>query len=470
MSDSPAARPSRREFLSTSTKAAVGAGLLGGLALPARAYAGQDSTIKVGLIGCGGRGSGAAVQALSTDGPVKLVAVGDAFEDQARGALRRIQGALGERAAERVQVIDEHVFSGFDAYQGVIASGVDLVILATPPGFRPIHFEAAVRAGKHVFAEKPVATDAPGVRKFLEAVKVAKEKNLKVGVGLQRHHQNSYLETMKQLHDGAIGEIVALRCYWNGSGVWEPRRTREQTKTEMEYQMRNWYYYNWLCGDHIVEQHIHNLDVGNWLKGSYPVTAYGMGGREVRTDARYGDIFDHHAVEYVYADGTRMYSQCRHIRGCWNSVSEHAQGTKGTADISGSAIYSPPSQGGGRGRVAGTNAAGGPSPNPSLEGRGVAWRYRGPKNDPYQTEHDDLFAAIRSDRPYNEGENGALSTMTAIFGRMATYSGKEVQLADALASELSIMPQSYDWNALPPVLPNAAGEYPVAVPGVTRVL
>ncbi|MEX0714968.1 MAG: Gfo/Idh/MocA family oxidoreductase [Planctomycetaceae bacterium] len=442
MADPKSDRPSRREFLSTSTRAAVGAGLLGGLAMPARAFAGQDSTIKVGLIGCGGRGGGAAVQALSTDGPVKLVAVGDAFEDQARGALRRIQSALGDRAAERVDVIDEHVFSGFEAYQGVIDSGVDLVILATPPGFRPIHFEAAVKAGKHVFAEKPVATDAPGVRRFLEAVKLSKEKNLKVGVGLQRHHQNDYLETMRRLHDGAIGDIVALRCYWNGGGVWEPRRSREQVATEMEYQMRNWYYYNWLCGDHIVEQHIHNLDVGNWLKGAYPVTAYGMGGREVRKEARYGDIFDHHAVEYVYPDGTRMYSQCRHIRGCWNSVSEHAQGTKGTADISGGSI------------AAGDDR----------------WRYRGPKSDPYQTEHDDLFAAIRSDRPYNEGENGALSTMTSILGRMATYSGKEIQLADALASDLSIMPKAYDWNALPPVLPNAAGEYPVPVPGVTKVL
>ena len=378
---------------------------------------------------------------MSTKGNVKLVAMADAFGDQLENSAKRIQKALGPKG-DRVAVDADHRFVGFDAYQKLIASDIDLVILATPPGFRPIHFEAAVKAGKHVFMEKPVATDAPGVRKVLENVKVAKEKNLKVGVGLQRHHQYTYLETMKRLKDGAIGDIVAMRVYWNSGGVWEPRRSREQVKTEMEYQMRNWYYYNWLCGDHICEQHIHNLDVGNWLKDDFPVKANGMGGRQVRTDKRYGEIFDHHAVEFEYADGARMFSQCRHIRNAWRSVSEHAHGSKGMSNIGGAQIAS---------------------------GDDV-WRYRGKKNNPYQTEHDDLFAAIRLDQPYNEGFYGAMSTMTSILGRMATYSGKEVTMESALNSKLSVMPKEFSWTADPQSMPNANGEYPIPVPGVTKVI
>ena len=232
---------------------------------------------------------------------------------------------------------EDRRFVGFDAYQKALIAGPDLVILATPPGFRPIHFEAAVEAGKHVFMEKPVATDAPGVRRVLAAAEEAKKKNLAVGVGLQRHHEAMYLETIKRLQDGAIGDIVAMRVYWNGSTPWVKRAELTALRpqvSEMEYQMRNWYYFTWLCGDHIVEQHIHNLDVINWLKDGYPVQANGMGGCQVRKGQDYGEIFDHHAVEFEYADGSRMFSQCRHIPNCWNSVSEHAHGTKGTADIS----------------------------------------------------------------------------------------------------------------------------------------
>jgi len=329
------------------------------------------------------------------------------------------------------------------AYQKVIDSGVDLVILATPPGFRPIHFEYAVKAGKNIFMEKPVAVDAPGVRQVLEANKIAKEKKLKVGVGLQRHHQYEYLETVQRLKDGLIGDIIALRVYWNGGGVWDPPLKRENAKSEMEYQMRNWYYYNWLCGDHIVEQHIHNLDVGNWVKGKYPVRANGMGGRQVRVDKKYGEIFDHHYVEFDFDDGTKMYSQCRHIPNCWNSVSEHAHGTKGTCDISG-------------GRISVTG--------------GEDWRYRGKNPNPYQVEHDDLFAAIRQGSEFNEADNGAMSTMTAILGRMATYSGKIIEMEQALASNLSLMPRTFAWDADPPVMPKEDGSYPIAVPGVTKVL
>ena len=432
-------RTSRREFVKTSAAAAVGAGLLGTFAAPSGAYAAADDTIKIGLVGCGGRGTGAADQALSTQGKVQLVAMGDAFEDQLETSLNNIK----RRHADKVTVDADHKFAGFDAYQKVIDSGVDLVILATPPGFRPIHFEAAVKAGKHVFMEKPVATDPVGVRKVLAAVEEAKKKNLKVGVGLQRHHENTYLETVKRLKDGEIGDIIALRVYWNGAGVWDPRKSRDDVSSEMEYQMRNWYYYNWLCGDHICEQHIHNLDVGCWVKGAFPVKAYGMGGREVRTDPKYGEIFDHFSVEYEFADGTRMFSQCRHIPNTWRSVTEHAHGSKGSANISGASLETAD---------------------------GNNWRYRGAKNNPYQTEHDDLFAAIRQDKPYNEGENGAYSTLTSIMGRAATYSGKEVTWDECLKSNLDLMPKEFSWEADPPTLPNRDGSYPIPVPGITKAL
>ncbi|MAG92835.1 MAG: dehydrogenase [Planctomycetaceae bacterium] len=434
--------PSRRDFLKTSAAATVGASLLSHASV-ASAYAAGDDTIRVGLIGSGGRGRGAASQALSTQGNVKLVAVADAFGDRLDDGLRIITKNMEKSGkGDRVAVDDDHKFVGFDAYQRLIDSDVDLVILTTPPGFRPIHLEAAVAAGKHVFMEKPVATDAPGIRRVLAAVAEAKKKDLKIGVGLQRHHQNTYLETIDRIHNGAIGDVVALRVYWNGGGVWEPRASRDQVKTEMEYQMRNWYYYAWLCGDHICEQHIHNLDVGNWVMGGYPVKCRGMGGRQVRTDKRYGEIFDHFAVQYEFESGGQMFSECRHIRNVWNSVSEHAHGSKGTANIGGASIKSP----------------------------GGDWRYRGPKNQPYQTEHDNLFAAIREGKPYNEGENGAFSTLTAIMGRMATYSGKEVTWEQALNSELNIMPDSYTWDTKLKNAPNEDFEYAIPLPGITKAL
>ena len=436
----------RRDFLNTSALAGAGAALVVPAGFSSSLFASGDDTVKVGLVGCGGRGTGAAGQALSTNGNVKLTAVGDAFPENARGVVDAVKNGLGSKG-ERVQVKPENIFDGLDAYQKVIDSGVDLVILATPPGFRPIHFEYAVKAGKHVFMEKPVAVDAPGVRQVIEANKLAKEKKLKVGVGLQRHHQAGYLETIKRIKDGAIGDIIALRAYWNGGGVWDPRKTREQCRTEMEYQVLNWYYYNWLSGDHICEQHIHNLDVCNWVMGgkdaesAYPIKANGMGGRQVRTDKKYGEIFDHHYVEYEYASGARMYSQCRHIRGCWDSVSEFVHGSKGNSNPAGG-IYT----------------------------RDGNWNFSEKQKDPYQVEHDDLFAAIRKGTEYNEGDNGAYSSMTAILGRLCTYSGKEITWENAINSNVSLAPKSYSWDAEPPVKANADGVYPIAVPGLTRVL
>lgn len=437
LSESPTSN--RREFLKSSSIAAVGAGVLGSLGSLPGAYAASDETIKVGLIGCGGRGSEAAVQAVSTPGNVKLVAMGDAFPWQLEDSFGKIKNALADRP-DRFAVTDDHKFVGLDAYQKVINSGVDLVVLATPPGFRPVHFEAAVNAGKHVFMEKPVAVDAPGVRQVLAAAQEAKKKNLGVGVGLQRHHQASYIEAIKRLQDGAIGDIHSARVYWNGGGVWT--RDRKPGMSEMEYQVWNWYYFNWLSGDHICEQHIHNLDVINWLKNAYPVRAQGQGGRQVRVGKQWGEIYDHHYVEFEYADGSRMFSQCRHIEGCWSSVSEHVQGTKGLADISGGFIKTG----------------------------NESWRYKGKPTNPYQVEHDDLQASIRAGKPINEAEFGALSSMTSILGRMCTYSGQMIDWETALNSKVSLQPKEYNFKTDPPIMPREDGTYAIAVPGLSKVV
>jgi predicted dehydrogenase len=424
----------RRELLATSS-VLLGSSLL---ARPATARgARRADLLRVALIGCGGRGTGAALQALSTKGPVQLVAMADAFRD-------RLDASLAELARDvpsRLDVPESRRFTGFDAYQRAIDVDVDVVILATPPGFRPLHFEYAVARGRHVFMEKPVAVDAPGVRRVLAASALARRAGLKIGVGLQRRHDPRYLETVQRVRDGAIGAPRLLRVYWNGTRPWV--RRREAGWTEMQYQMRNWYYFNWLCGDHIVEQHIHNLDVANWILDATPVSAQGQGGRQAAPDPDQGEIFDHHMVEYTYANGTKVLSQCRQIAGCWESVSEHALGTEGEADVSGFRI-----------------AAGG----------GWEWRWRGESPDPYQAEQDALFAAIRADTPHDESENGAHATLTAILGRMATYSGRVVTWQEALASELDLSPAAYAWDAKPRVLPDASGHYAQAIPGSTQAL
>ncbi len=441
---------SRRGFLSSTTKAAAGASLLAGLPIERFVLGASPSdTVKVALIGCGGRGSGAANQALSTDGSVKLVAAADVHPDRLNGAISN----LSKAHKDKVDIKKENLFLGFDGYKKAIAMA-DVVILATPPGFRPMQFEEAVRQGKHVFMEKPVCVDAPGFRKVMAAAQEAKKKNLKVGVGLQRHHQAGYIETMKRLHDGAIGDVVAMRAYWNGNTPWVRRRDELEKQygrklTEMEYQLRNWYYFVWLCGDHIAEQHIHNLDVINWVKKGPPVSARGNGGCETRKGKDYGEIFDHHVVEFTYADGSVCFSQCRHQQGCWNDVSESVIGTKGKSDL-------------GRYTITGENA----------------WRFKGGGKDAYQQEHDDLFAAIRNDTPFNEAEYGAASSMTSVLGRMATYSGKEITWEQAINSQVDTMVANIDkvsfeeaMQLMPKSLPDPeTGLYKLAIPGVTTVI
>jgi predicted dehydrogenase len=438
---------SRRDFIRASSALVAGGAVAGSLSLSRSAHAGGADTIRIGLIGCGGRGTGAAVDAIrGSGGTAKIVAMADVFDDQLQKSLRSLK-SLGEA----FDVPKERQFTGFDGYQKVLETEVDLVILATPPGFRPLHYDAAVKAGKHIFMEKPVAVDAPGVRKVLAATEESKKKNLLVQVGLQRRHEAKYIETIKLIQDGIIGDIILARAYWNGQTPWV--RRRQENATELEYQMRNWYYFNWICGDHIVEQHIHNLDVINWVMNGYPVRGQGQGGCQVRKGKDYGETFDHHFIEFTYANGATMLSQCRHIPNCWNSVSEHVHGTKGYADISGSKIYDL------SGKMLHNFARLG------SDGKGGG-------GSGHQYEHVDLFRDLRSGKTPNEGEYGALSTMTSIMGRMCTYSGAQLTWEEAINSNIVISPveklTSFNDEAF--VKPDADGFYALPVPGVTKVV
>lgn len=421
----------RRKILKTGGAAAAAA------ALPISAYAqvGAQSEIKVALVGCGGRGTGAASQTLNVEG-AKLVAVADAFPDKAKGVVGNLKG----RFKEKVDVPDDRVYAGWDAYKKAIEHA-DMVILTTPPGFRPEMFEYAVAQGKHVFMEKPVATDAAGIRRVIAAAKEADAKKLKVVCGLQRRYQKTYTSTYQEVMEGRIGKVLGSQVYWNGGGVWV--RPRQEGQSEMEYQMRNWYYFNWLCGDHITEQHVHNIDVANWFMGSHPKLAQGMGGRQRRVGPEFGEIFDHHYVEFVHENGGYTNSQCRHQRGCLNRVTEVIIGEKGRA-------YP--------GRITDNDGK-------------IVWRLRERGKNPYQVEHDELHRHIREDIAINNAYYTADATMTSILGRMATNSGQELKWDDAINSEISIMPKSYAWDADPgPKMDPETGLYPCAQPGVTKVI
>jgi len=432
---SNASQASRREFLKSSSAVAAGIAVASSLNIARSVHAAGNDELKIVLIGCGGRGTGAAVNCLDSVPNVKLIALADAFADRANGCADMLRKKYGAK----VDLPSERVFVGLDAYQKAIAAGPDVVLLATPPGFRPGHYEAAIKAGKHVFMEKPCCTDAPGYRSLMETNKLADEKNLKVVVGLQRHHQGGYLQGVQEIHDGKLGAISSLQVYWNGSGGGARdigKRPQDDPK-EMEYQIRNWGCFRWLYGDNIVEQHVHNIDIGNWVmakdgdpRKAHPVEANGMGGRVHRCN--YGDIFDHHTVEFTYADGTKMFSQSRHIEGTWDCVGEVVRGTKGVRSVA--------------------NGAG-----PKLE-----------SGNPYDQEHIDLFKAIRNNVKLNEGWYGAVSSMTAVFGRMATYSGQIVKWEDAIARGPSEMPAKIEWDAKPQTLPGADGFYPFPIPGLYK--
>lgn len=413
--------PSRREFLRHSAASALAGGAaLGGLAalgpIPTAHAAGSD-VLRVGLVGCGGRGTGAAAQALQADENVKLTALGDAFEDRLQICLGSLQ--KHDKVAAKVDVPPERRFTGFKAYQQVIDSGVDVVLLATPPHFRPLHLQAAVEAGKHVFAEKPVAVDGPGVRWVLRTCEEAKKKNLSVVSGLCLRYSLGFRELVKRVHAGELGEIHTLQANDYRGGIW--LKEREPDWTDMHWQMRNWYYFTWLSGDFNVEQHVHYLDVCAWLKGNeYPITAVGMGGRQVRTGPEYGNIFDHHSVVYEFADGAKFFSNTRQMPGCKNDMSAQAVGTKGKAHLSE--------------RKNGLKIA-------SFDRPDMPWVYKGDDIDRmYQIEHDELFRSIRAGSPLNNGEYMAKSTLLAIMGRMATYTGQQVTWEQALNSQEDLTP------------------------------
>ena len=425
----------RRDFIKAGSVFA-GAAALSSMPVSHVFAAGSD-VIKIALIGCGGRGTGATFDAFASGQNIKLVAMADAFADN----LEQTYGTLKEKFGDKVDVPDSRKYVGFDGYKAAIKDA-DVVLLATPPGFRPAHFEEAVKEGKHVFMEKPVAVDIPGVRRVLEAAAEAKKKKLNVVVGLQRRYQTNYRETIKRIQDGAIGDVLSGQVYWNSGGVWV--RPRKPGQTEMEYQMRNWFYFNWLCGDHLVEQHVHNIDIANWVKDKYPISIQGTGSRAHRTGKEYGEIYDNFALELTYDDGSVIYSQCRHFEGVSNRVDETFQATKGRAYL-------------------------------SAGNQGILWDVQGneiyrhdPKGNPnaYQQEHKELFAAIaKNEYNFDDAQYGAYSTLTGIIGRIACYTGKTIKWDDAITSTVDLSPDEYAWDALPKIVPNENGEYPYAIPG-----
>ncbi len=420
---------SRRDFVKLSAATAGGAVLSGlGANRVMGATAGSDR-IRVGVIGCGGRGRGAARNCLASSPGVEIVALGDLFPAQVDAAEADLKKNAQQNKLKQGPV---QKFSGFDNYQKVLQTDIDMVILAAPPGFRPSHFEAAVNAGKHIFCEKPVAVDPVGIRQFMAAAKKSKEKKLAVVAGTQRRHQASYMELMKRIHGGDMGELVGGQCYWNGVGIWF--RSKDDPKTpwlaklsDFEWQCWNWYHWDWLSGDQIVEQHVHNIDVMNWAFGGPPVKFMGMGGRQTRDDGK-GNIWDHFAVEMEYANGARVMSMCRHTPKSTPRVSERIVGTRGVSDSSQS--------------------------NQAVIKGAKPFSYSGATPDPYVVEHTDLIASIRKNQPLNEGEQVAISTLTAIGGRMSAYTGREISWSWLMnGSKLDIFPKELKPQAgiFPPV-------------------
>ncbi|MFN4147082.1 MAG: Gfo/Idh/MocA family protein [Runella sp.] len=423
-------KPSRREILKMAG-ATLATTAFPSIIVPKKAFAGTNSdTLKVGLVGCGGRGSGAAMQALKADPNVVLHALGDVFPERFNTCLEGLKKVHGAK----VQVTDERKFLGFDAYQKVIDSGVDVVLLASPPHFRPQHFEAAVKAGKHVFCEKPVAVDAPGVRHILETAKLAKQKNLSVVSGFCWRYHEPKRAVFGKINDGSIGEVMTVYNTYYTNGLWS--FPRQPNWGDMEFQLRNWIYYTWLAGDHIVEQAVHSIDMMSWAMGDVmPVAAIGTGGRQVRTDALFGHIFDHFAVTYEYANGAKGFHVSRQQENTERSYLVETFGTKGRAMANCSRNE---------------HTINGPNP----------WVYAGVQNDMYQTEHNELFASIRKGKPINDGEYMAKSTMLAIMGRMAAYTGKRITFEEAMNSTEKLGPSSYGWDVPPP-------QVEVARPGFT---
>ncbi|HEX2970870.1 MAG TPA: Gfo/Idh/MocA family oxidoreductase [Tepidisphaeraceae bacterium] len=417
---------SRRQMMKGAA-AVSAAALVSQLAVPSAVHAASSDKIRIGLIGCGRRARGAAADCLNSATSIELVSMGDVFKDQ-------LDAAFGElkNQGEKFKVTPDRCFVGFDAYQKVIDSGVDVVLLVTPPGFRPLHLKAAVEAGKHVFMEKPVAVDPVGVRSIIATSEIAAKKGLCIVAGTQRRHENQYMAVMQRIHDGQIGQITAAEAYWMGDYGYYMPVFKKPEWSDMEWQLRNWNYFAWLSGDHIVEQHVHNLDVIRWAFGVNPVKCLANGSRQVRTGPEFGHIYDNFNVSYEFPNGAVCLSMSRQMAGTANRVSEKIHGTKGQA---------------GAGWIGGQNS----------------WRYEGANVNPYVQEHTHLMAAIRDGKPLNEGKQVAESTMMAIMGRMSAYTGREISWSWAMnASKLDLTPAKYEYGPLP--VP------PVAVPGQTQLI
>jgi len=416
----------RRTFVAAAAASPV---ILG--ATRAFAHLGSGPVLKVAVIGCGGRGTGAMFNAInagkSSGCTIEVVALADLFEERAV----RANNALVENGMKAIS--PDRVFTGFDAYKQACATDCDIVILATPPGFRSIHFKEATEKGKHVFCEKPVAVDGPGVRRFIESAALSRSKNLKVVAGTQRRHEACYVEGVGRIAKGDIGKVVAGRVYWNMGSLWNV--APDAKKSDVENQVRNWLYHSWLSGDHIVEQHVHQLDVMQWVMGGHPELVRGVGGRQVRTDGSlYGHIFDHFGLEFQYSGDRFVFSMCRQQDGTEGKVEELFHGTDGLARLHS-----------GFAEITGRNA----------------WKFSGKQVDPYTQEHIDLQNAIVKDIKLNEAEQVAHSTLCAIMGRMAAYTGQDVTWEQALNSNEVLMPEAVEFGARP--------QAPVATPGKTRV-
>jgi myo-inositol 2-dehydrogenase/D-chiro-inositol 1-dehydrogenase len=426
----------RRDLIKTASLASLATAFSGAGGVFA---AGASERIRVGVIGCGGRGTGAAIDCATASPDVVIAALGDVFPDQMEWSIGRLKEKL---PAERITATRETCFTGMDAYKKVVAAGVDLVILGAPPFFRPEHLKTAIEGGKHVFTEKPVAVDPVGVRSVIATSELAAQKGLALVAGTQRRHQAHYLDIMRRIHAGDIGELVGGQCYWNSGALWVERAARNWADriikkwSDMEWQVRNWLFTGWCSGDHIVEQHVHNLDVMNWAFGGHPVKCMGMGGRQARTDPMFGNIFDHFAVEYEYANGARVMSMCRQTEGAATNISERIVGTKGFSYIDSADGY--------------------------IKG---AKPYENEKEspNPYVQEHIDLIASIKAGKPLNEGRQVAESTLTAIMGRMSAYTGRALSWDWAMsASKLDLTPPHMEMKALPPL--------EVAIPGKTPLV
>ena len=424
----------RRHFLKTTSAATA----LAGFSIATHAYGASNDTLRVGLVGCGGRGSGAAAQALSTGENVILTAMGDVFENRLQRSLKNLQG--NEQFGQRVKVPENACFVGLDAYQKVIDSGVDVVLLATPPGFRPQHLRAAVEAGKHIFCEKPMATDAPGVRSVLQSAAKAKEKNLALVAGFCWRYDLARRAFYKKIHEGAIGDIRAVYATYLTGPVkpMPPASQRPAGMSDVEWQLHNWYNFVWLSGDGLVEQACHSVDKIAWaMNGVLPLKAVGTGGRQFPNNE--GNIFDHIDVFYEFPDGVRAFMAQRQIRGCYGENSDYLMGADGFGTIDGWS-------------------------DPVITSRKTwRWRYDGPKSNMYQVEHDELFASIRNGKPINDGIWMAHSTLMALMGRMAAYTGKEVTWDEAMNSEQQLVPDNLTWDMDLPIRP-------MAMPGITKIV